>query len=85
MGKMKIIDEIADAQAHHIKETLYESVEWGMDGVEEFENLNSENYNQVHSAIMIATIEKLHLELDTLFSVNDKEPFLPATKSVNDE
>ena len=65
--------------------SLYESVEWGMDGVEEFENLDSENYNQVHSAIMIATIEKLHLELDTLFSVNDKEPFLPATKSVNDE
>ncbi len=64
MSKMKIIDEIADAQVSHIKETLYEAVNWAMDGVEEFEGLDSEDYNHVHNAIMIATIEKLHADLE---------------------
>ena len=61
---MKIIDEIADAQVSHIKETLYEAVNWAMDGVEEFEELEGDNYNHVHNAIMMATIEKLHAGLD---------------------
>ena len=80
MGKMKIIDEIADAQADYIKETLYQAVEWGMDGVEEFEDLDSENYNHVHSAIMIATIEKLYTQLDTPYFRDTKGPFLSQGK-----
>ena len=64
MSKMKIIDEIADAQVSYIKETLYESVEWAMSGVEEFETLGGDNYNHVHEAIMVATIEKLKAGLD---------------------
>jgi hypothetical protein len=63
MSKMKIIDEIADAQVSHIKETLYEAINWAMDGVEEFEGLDSEDYNHVHNAIMIATIEKMYHEV----------------------
>ena len=39
MSKMKILDEIADAQAHYIKEILCDAINWAMDGVEEFENL----------------------------------------------
>ena len=31
MSKMKIIDEIADAQVSYIKETLYDSVQWAID------------------------------------------------------
>jgi hypothetical protein len=37
MSKMKIIDEVADAQVSYIKEALYDSVEWAMSSVEEFE------------------------------------------------
>lgn len=61
---MKLIDEVADAQVSYIKETLYDSIEWAMSSVEEFENLEGDDYNHIHSAIMIATIEKLHLDLD---------------------
>ena len=48
----------------YIKEALYESVEWAMSSVEEFEELEGDNYNHVHNAIMMATIEKLHAGLD---------------------
>ena len=61
---MKIIDEIADAQVSHIKETLYEAANWAMDGVIEFEGLDSDDYNHVHSAIMAVVIEKLHTGLN---------------------
>ena len=61
---MKIIDEVADAQVSYIKEALYDSVEWAMSSVEEFEKLEGDNYNYVHNAIMMATIEKLHAGLD---------------------
>ena len=64
MSKMKIIYEIADAQVSHIKETLYEATNWAMDGVMEFEGLDSDDYNHVHNAIMVAVIEKLHAGLD---------------------
>ena len=64
MSKMKIIDEIADAQVSHIKETLYEAANWAMDGVIEFEGLDSDDYNHVHSAIMAVVIEKLHTGLN---------------------
>ena len=64
MSKMKLIDEVADTQVAYIKEALYDSVEWAMSSVEEFEKLEGDNYNHVHNAIMMATIEKLHAGLD---------------------
>ena len=64
MSKMKIIDLIAETQVSHIKETLYEAVDWAMCGIDEFEDLKGDNYNHVHNAIMIAVIEKLHKGLD---------------------
>ena len=65
MSKMKIIDEIADAQVSYIKETLYESVQWAIDGSElDHEKLNGDEFNQLMHMIMCATIEKLHTSLD---------------------
>jgi hypothetical protein len=60
MSKMKIMEEIADVQVSSIIEILYESIGWAMDGVEEFDKLDSEAYNAVHGAIQTLTIEKLH-------------------------
>jgi hypothetical protein len=65
MSKMKIIDEIADAQVSYIKEALYDSVQWAIDGSElDHDKLNGEEYNQLMHMIMCATVEKLHTELD---------------------
>lgn len=60
MSKMKIMEEVADTQVAYIIETLYDSIAWAMDGIEEFDKLDSEAYNEVHSAIQTLTIEKLH-------------------------
>ena len=56
MSKMKIMEEIADVQVSSIIEILYESIAWAMDGVEEFDDLDSEAYNQVHDAIQVLTL-----------------------------
>jgi hypothetical protein len=65
MSKMKIIDEIADAQVSYIKETLYDSVQWAIDGSElDHNKLEGDEYNQLMHMIMSATIEKLHASLD---------------------
>ena len=65
MSKMKIIDEIADAQVSYIKETLYDSVQWAIDGSElDHDKLEGDEYNQLMHMIMCATIEKLHTGLD---------------------
>ena len=65
MSKMKIIDEIADAQVSYIKETLYDSVQWAIDGSElDHDKLEGDEYNQLMHMIMSATIEKLHTSLD---------------------
>ena len=65
MSKMKIIDEIADAQVSYIKETLYDSVQWAIDGSElDHNKLEGDEYNQLMHMIMSATIEKLHTGLD---------------------
>ena len=60
MSKMKIMEEVADVQVTYIIETLYDSIAWAMDGIEEFEKLDNEAFNAVHSAIQTLTIEKLH-------------------------
>ena len=65
MSKMKIIDEIADAQVSYIKETLYDSVQWAIDGSElDHDKLEGDEYNQLMHMIMCDTIEKLHTGLD---------------------
>ena len=65
MSKMKIIDEIADAQVSDIKETVYDSVQWASDGSElDHEKLNGDEFNQLMHMIMCATIEKLHTGLE---------------------
>jgi len=50
MSKMKIMEEVADVQVTYIIETLYDSIAWAMDGIEEFEKLDDEAFNTVHSA-----------------------------------
>ena len=60
MSKMKIMEEVADVQVTYIIETLYDSIAWAMDGIEEFEKLDNEAFNTVHGAIQTLTIEKLH-------------------------
>jgi hypothetical protein len=65
MSKMKIIDEIADAQVSYIKETLYDSVQWAIDGSElDHDKLEGDEYNQLMHMIMCTTIQKLHTELN---------------------
>ena len=68
MSKMKIIDEIADAQVDYVKESLYDSIQWAMAGVDELEDLEGDNYNFCHNAIMMATIEKLHANLKEIYA-----------------
>ena len=60
MSKMKIMEEVADVQVAYIIETLYDSIAWAMDGIEEFEKLDNEAFNTVHGAKKTLTIEKLH-------------------------
>ena len=65
MSKMKIIDEIADAQVSYIKETLYDSVQWAIDGTElDVKGLEGDEYNHLMTMIYNATIEKLKIEID---------------------
>ena len=65
MSKMKIVDEIADAQVSYIKETLYESIQWGIDGTElDVKGLEGDEYNHLMTMIYNATIEKLKIEID---------------------
>jgi len=64
MSKMKLIDELADAQVSYIKETLQDSIGWALDGTE-LDNLNNDDLNEATKMIMAATIEKLHSQLDT--------------------
>tara|TARA_B110000914_G_C15441284_1_gene436202 strand:+ start:44 stop:247 length:204 start_codon:yes stop_codon:yes gene_type:complete len=65
MSKMKTIDEIADAQVSYIKETLYDSIQWGIDGTElDVKGLEGDEYNHLMTMIYNATIEKLKIEID---------------------
>ena len=64
MSKMKLIDELADAQVSYIKETLQDSIGWALDGTE-LDNLNNDDLNAATKMIMADTIEKLHAQLDT--------------------
>ena len=71
MSKMKLIDELADAQVAYIKETLQDSIGWALDGTE-LDNLNNDDLNQATHMIMCATIEKLHTELDNSTWLGDE-------------
>jgi len=71
MSKMKLIDELADAQVAYIRETLQDSIGWALDGTE-LDNLNNDDLNQATHMIMCATIEKLHTELDNSTWLGDE-------------
>ena len=71
MSKMKLIDELADAQVAYIRETLQDSIGWALDGTE-LDNLNNDQLNQATHMIMCATIEKLHTELDNSTWLGDE-------------
>ena len=71
MSKMKLIDELADAQVAYIRETLQDSIGWAIDGTD-FDNLNNDELSQVTHMIMCATIEKLHTELDNSTWLGDE-------------
>ena len=70
MSKMKLIDELADAQVSYIRETLQDSIGWAVDGTD-FDNLNGDQLNEVTHMIVCATIEKLHAELSTSSYLSD--------------
>jgi len=71
MSKMKLIDELADAQVAYIRETLQDSIGWALDGTE-LDNLNNDDLNQATHMIMCSTIEKLHTELDSSTWLGDE-------------
>ena len=49
----------------YIKETLYDSIQWGIDGTElDVKGLEGDEYNHLMTMIYNATIEKLKLEMD---------------------
>ena len=62
MSKMKLVDELADAQVAYILEALQDSIGWAIDGTD-FDNLNNDDLNHVTHLIVCSTIEKLHAEL----------------------
>ena len=57
MGKMKEIDRIAEYLHEVMLENLDDSIDWAIDGIDEFENLEGDDYQQVKKEIMKRTIE----------------------------
>ncbi len=51
----KLIEDSARAQADWWLEQLYDNTEWMLDG----EDINDDDFNAVHSAVMQRTIELL--------------------------
>ena len=51
----KLIEECASSQADWWLEQLYDNTEWTLDGMD----IDEDDYNAVHSAVMQRTIELL--------------------------
>ena len=66
MSKMKEIDEIAQGVADHMKELLYDTVEWQIAD----QPLDGDDYNELHSYIMDKAIEKMAIELPKFRRLN---------------
>ena len=56
MSVTKEIDQVAQGVADHIKEIIYDTVEWQ---IADFP-VNGDEYNAIHSAVMKRAIEYLH-------------------------
>tara|TARA_B100000900_G_C20536200_1_gene698499 strand:+ start:143 stop:337 length:195 start_codon:yes stop_codon:yes gene_type:complete len=56
MSKMKEIDLIAQGVADHVKEIMYDSVEWQIAD----QPVEGDNYNALHSHVMDKAIEILY-------------------------
>ena len=56
MSKMKEIDLIAQGVADHMKELLYDTVEWQISD----QPVNGDDFNELHSYIMNKAIEILY-------------------------
>ena len=59
MSKIKELDLIAQGVADHMKELLYDTVEWQIAD----QPLDGVDYNELHSYIMDKAIEKMAIEL----------------------
>jgi len=56
MSKMKELDLIAQGVADHMKELMYDTVEWQIAD----QPVEGDDYNDLHSYIMEKAIEKLY-------------------------
>ena len=56
MSKMSEIDLIAQGVADHMKELLYDTVEWQISD----EPVNGDDFNELHSYVMNKAIEILY-------------------------
>ena len=59
MSKMSEIDQVAQGIADHIKEIIYDTVEWQ---IADFP-VNGDEYNAIHSAVMKRAIENLYIDV----------------------
>ena len=56
MSKMSEIDLIAQGVADHMKELLYDTVEWQISD----QHVNGDDFNELHSYVMNKAIEILY-------------------------
>ena len=59
MSKIKELDLIAQGVADHMKELLYDTVEWQIAD----QPLDGNDYNEIHSYVMDKAIEKMAMQL----------------------
>ncbi|MCP3697805.1 MAG: hypothetical protein GY920_04500 [Aliivibrio sp.] len=66
MSKMKELDLIAQGVADHMKELLYDTVEWQIAD----QPVNGDDFNEMHSYVMDKAIEKMAMELPEFRRLN---------------
>jgi len=66
MSKMKELDLIAQGVADHMKELLYDTVEWQIAD----QPVNGDDYNELHSYVMDLAIEKMAMKLPEFRRLN---------------
>jgi len=66
MSKMSEIDLIAQGVADHMKELLYDTVEWQIAD----QPVNGDDYNAIHSYVMFLATEKLYTEIYSNYKQN---------------
>ena len=59
MSKMAELDQVAQGVADHIKEIIYDTVEWQ---IADFP-VNGDEYNAIHSVVMKRAIENLYIDV----------------------